>query len=320
MKITGVGGDIGKEEDVQILSFTGRRLREDYDEDELSDGFDADGVPRRLASGAGQINLVAPLVNSYTDATGATVQVTSVTVVVGADPITRYGDKSVKFWLTNYELTPLLLTNHINLYGSTFPGPTNDLQWFERFVITSSNDAPIVQVSIKKDIKHNRTAPPRVLSQLDVTIKDAAYPMKAVNPIYVGEGGHEMYQDFAITNGQVQFRVGRELRSPPRLNSKSNEYVYITTPDLVFGIAPAHAAVEFRSKWHLNDRDSAYKYTHLDLFIIEQFGENKFGGILPELWGVRPMSDKVRAMLDAPAEENKSIEGVSVCEGQCLNV
>jgi hypothetical protein len=295
-------------EDAIIKDFSGRRLREDYADDTDPTLY----TGRRLASGAGPVGLVHPLSFAYTT---ATIVVTSASVV-GGDPITRYGSTSVKFWLTNFELTPLLRTTHINVYASTFPGPSSDLQWFERFVITSADESPIVKVAIKKDIKLNRTTPPRIFSQLDVTIMDAPSPLRMMDPIHVGRDGHELWEDYATNHGQVRFRVGRQLHSPPRVYSKSYEYVHIVTPDLVFAIVPAHAAVEFRSEWFTGDPGSAHKYAHLDMFIIHQVGESNFGGILPQLWGLQPMSEEVRAMTQAPVDGNQSNE-TSVCAGAC---
>lgn len=300
----------GTSENAEIASFA-RRLGEVFDED------DSEAWARRLASG--QINLKYTLSRSFP--TGSSVQVVSVSVV-GSDPITRYGSNSVKFWLPNFILVSLLKTKHINLLGSTFPGPSKDLQWFERFVITSPESLPIVQVSIKKNIVHNRTAPPRLFSQLDITIENSASPLKEMTPVHVGKAGREMWQDFATHGGSVRFRVGRQQHNPPRVESNTYEYVYIQTPDLVFGIAPSHAAVEFRNEWFQNERKSAYQYTHLDMMIIHQEGERNFGGILPELWGVRPMSDEVRAMTIAPGDEAESNETEGnetlVCDAGCL--
>jgi hypothetical protein len=289
---------------------TSRRLREDYDDDEEAG--------RRLSqTGPGKVHLQDPLHDTY--GIGSTAVIISATVV-GGDPITRYGDTSIKFWLPNFQLMPLLRTSHINVYASTFPGPSSDLQWFERFVVTTSDEEPIVQVSIKKDIKLNRTTPPRIFTQLDVTIMNAPGPLKVMDPIYVGKGGQELYEDYATIRGDVRFRVGRQLHHPPRIFSRSYEYVHIVAPDIVFAIAPAHAAVEFRSEWFTGSPDSAHKYAHLDMYIMQQVGEQNFGGILPQLWGVQPMTEEVQAMTKPPddVKDVNESDKVSVCAvGSC---
>jgi len=242
-----------------------------------------------------------------------------ITTVVGGDPITRYGSESIKFWLPNFELVPLLKTPHLTLQASTFPGPSTDLQWFERFVVASAEGSPIVQVAIKQNFNLTRTLPPRVFSQLDITVKDDPQPLKAMQPIHVSKNGREIWQDYAIEGGLVQFRVGRQEHSPPRVYSRSYEYVYIQSPDLEFAIIPAHAAVEFREDWFMNNRSTAYEYTHVDMMIMHMQGQHHFGGILPELWGVKPMSDEVRAMTVAPSEETTKNETdqAPVCGGGC---
>merc|ERR1712183_998355 len=74
------------------------------------------------------------------------------------------------------------------------------------------------------------------------------------------------------------------------------EYLYVHTPDAVFAISPAHAAVDFP-----NSPVLALQYAHLDLFFIEMVDPTRFTGILPQLWGVIPKSPEVVAMLEPPA-------------------
>lgn len=316
LAITGTGSSLGKGENVIILGFGARRrLREDYEEDD----FDAEGRRLDQPHGQGQVRITSPLVNGYDLGSSVYVIAVDASGIVGGDPITRYGSASIKFWLPNFELVPLLRTPHLTLYASTFPGPSKDLQWFERFVVTSATESPIVQVSIKQNINLTRTLPPRVFSQLDITIKSDPLPLKTMQPIHVSKNGREVWQDYATEGGLVQLRVGRQEHSPPRVYSKSYEYVYIQSPDLEFAIVPAHAAVEFRSDWEMNNRSTAYEYTHVDMMIMHMQGQKHFGGILPELWGVKPMSDEVRAMTVAPLEEgvkNESDEA-PVCGKGC---
>lgn len=302
----------GVTEVCEIASLSRRRLQD-------VDGDDSDSWGRQLA--AGTVGLTKGTRNAYV--AGSPVVVTYVSTpamhaFLGSDPVAHYGSTNVKFWLPNFKLVSLLETSHIHLLGATFPGPTEDLQWFERFVITTPQSSRIVQVTIKKDIALNRTVKTPALTQLDVTLEDAPSPLEAIKPIHVGKGGHEMWKDYSTPDGVVQFRIGRQLHSPPRHYSKAFEYVYVQTPDLVFNIAPAHAAVEFRKEWFQNERRSAYQYAHLDIHFIHQEGERHFGGILPELWGVRPMSDRVHAMTLGPVEDDEESNATAVCEVGCL--
>ena len=59
-------------------------------------------------------------------------------VSVVGDPITWYGGKKIKFWFPNYKLMPLLKTPEMTIWASTFEGPTQDYQWFERFALCSA--------------------------------------------------------------------------------------------------------------------------------------------------------------------------------------
>jgi hypothetical protein len=315
--IAGNGVSSGKNEQIIILAFgngtdapTARRLREDYEEDEEVRRLDEPHGPQT-------IQLTSPLVQSYQTA-DVYVVAADIGLIVGSDPVTHNGNTSIKFWLPNYELKPLLQTPHLTLSASTFPGPSKDLQWFERFVITSATGSPIVQVAIKHQLNFSRIAPPRVFSQLDINIKGDPIPLKTMQPIYVSKNGRELYQDYATESGAVQFRVGRQEHSPPRIYSRSYEYVYIQSPDLEFAIVPAHAANEFRSDWFQNKREAAYEYTHVDMMILHMRDQGNFNGILPQLWGVKPMSDEVRAMTVPPdGEESNATEGAFVCDGGC---
>merc|ERR1712151_1207196 len=56
--------------------------------------------------------------------------------VIGTDPLTIYQGKKVKFWLPQNRLLPLLKTPDLTVLASAFQGPSEDLQWFDRFVVT----------------------------------------------------------------------------------------------------------------------------------------------------------------------------------------
>merc|ERR1712224_271035 len=51
-------------------------------------------------------------------------------------------------------------------------------------------------------------------------------------------------------------------------------------------------------EWH-EDPYLALKYSHLDLFVVEMREENPTG-VLPELWGVQPLTNETRAMMKTP--------------------
>jgi len=258
---------------------------------------------RRLAASGNIIHLSGPLTNAH--AVGTKVS-TNPDPNAGSDPVTRYRDKKVKFWLPNYQLMPLIRAPNVEVHGATFPGDHGDLQWFERFVVSELGGSPIVSVNIKRGIKPNRTLSKLgQFEQLDVTIRGASSPLVALDrPVYGSKSQGDAYQDYGFGGGLIRFRVGRQMHVPPRTYSNYFEYVYVQTPNLVFSITPAHAAVEYP-----DDAWKALQFSHLDMIVIDMKGEHGFTGILPELWGVIPLSEEVEAMTAPPEIE----------EGNCSN-
>jgi len=211
--------------------------------------------------------------------------------------------KKTKFWLPNYTPMHLLRTPHIHMLGSTFPGEKGDLQWFETFAVTRPDGRNLVKVCIKRNARLNRSAAlPGLFETLDITLLDAPAPMRAIRaPTYGSRGGAVAWKDYGVGGGTVQFRIGRQPHEPPRIYGKYFEYLYVQTPDITFAICPAHAAVEYPS-----DPRKALKYSHLDLFIFEMHDASIFTGILPELWGVIPLSEEVKALTVSPVPKENA--------------
>jgi hypothetical protein len=216
-------------------------------------------------------------------------------VYAGGDPLVRYGDKKVKFFVPNNQPLALLQTPHVHVVGATFAGHAPHLQWFGTFWVTVPDGREMFKVSIRRDMHRNNTqCPSGNCAALDVKVFG-----KPVSFDKMPERG----RDFGLKGWPaVQFRIGRMAHVPPRVLETTFEYVYVTTPDLVFMISPAHAAVDFPSRPWL-----ALKYSHLDLFINEMKRPDRFGGIFPQLFGVVPMTPEVEAMTLYPeASDNMS--------------
>jgi len=262
----------------------------------------APGTPQREKKQIIQINgntfiLHAPLFFDHSPGT----EVASLGITfLGNDPVTRYGSKKTKFWLPNYTPVPLLRTPRVHMLGSTFPGEKVDLQWFERFVLTRPDGTHLVKVHIKRNarLRKNSTLSGS-FETLDITLVDSPFPLQSLRaPVHGGADTTEAWQDYVVDDGAVQFRVGRRLHDLPRVYSKTFEYVYVQTPDITFAICPAHAAIEYPS-----DARKALKYAHLDMFILDMFDVRRFTGVLPELWGIIPLSDEVRSYTVQPGTE-----------------
>jgi hypothetical protein len=76
-----------------------------------------------------------------------------------SDPITFYKGKKIKFWLPLERGHLLVRTPALSVYASVFPGPREDLQWFDRFLIKFPGSRKIIEVGVKRDSNNeNNTA------------------------------------------------------------------------------------------------------------------------------------------------------------------
>jgi hypothetical protein len=203
----------------------------------------------------------------------------------GSDPVVRIGERKIKFWLPLHSPVPLLKTKYLNLMGSVFPGPRADLQWFGTFWITVPDGRDVVKVSIKRGLHLNSTAGKPTL---DVKAFGRPVNLEELPP---------RGRDFVVTDDghDLRFHIGREAHHPPRVRDPTFEYIFVQTPDLVFAITTAHAAVDFPTSPRL-----ALQHAHLDLFVTEMSSPHRFQGMLPQLWGAIPMTAEVEAMTVSP--------------------
>jgi len=261
-------------------------------------GYGTANAEENTVAGFGSIVLATGTVNAH--ASGIQVVVNSAAIAAG-DPVTHYRGKKIKFWLPNYQMMPMLRTQSIQVHASTFPGETCDLQWFDRFVLSSLSGQALVTVNVQRGIANRTEARMGVFQQLEITMPGSSEPLRALErPRYGNKDKKEMYQDYGGNQGSVRIRIGQTAsqNSVRKTFSQQFEYVYVETPELAFTICPAHANVEFPS-----DRVKALRYAHLDLLILEMRGETTFTGILPQLWGVLPLSEEVEAMTAPPDAE-----------------
>merc|ERR1711959_886205 len=77
------------------------------------------------------------------------------------------------------------------------------------------------------------------------------------------------------------------------------EFVQVQSPSISFAIFPSHAGNEFRDKPDLRE-----KYMHLDWMTLDMVGVESYRGVLPEIWGVSPLSPEVKRMLTPPSQRN----------------
>merc|ERR1712110_706144 len=84
------------------------------------------------------------------------------------------------------------------------------------------------------------------------------------------------------------------------------EYVCFESPSITACVYASHAGNEFP-----DDMEMQKKYMHLDFTITSTLVPlSEYTGILPELWGVIPMSERVQAMTKPPSSD------AAVCTSQ----
>ncbi|CAE7682743.1 unnamed protein product, partial [Symbiodinium pilosum] len=135
---------------------------------------------RRLATYT-TFTISPPLQNRY--GPGASIQnFGPAASFTGGDPVTYFGGNKWKFWLPLREELLLLATPDLRLYGSVFPGPQYDQQWFDYFMVTFPDDVPIATVRVKPPSNRSLAASRRCSSgrfeMLDITLGQSNKPLK----------------------------------------------------------------------------------------------------------------------------------------------
>lgn len=213
-----------------------------------------------------------------------------------SDPITFVGDKKIKFWLPAYTLMPLLETPDLTLWASVFPGPSQDLQWFERFRVTGIDGQEVVDISVLRHqtLENRSSSRPGKFSQLRIKFPALSEPLQSREP--------QLFS--ASVSGRIKVGVGTKHRRFFHAvvhTSPFIEFVVVESPSISFAVYACHAGNEFP-----DDQRLQAEYTHLDFVILESTGEEQFRGILPQLWGTTPRSDEVVAMTTPPSERSFS--------------
>jgi hypothetical protein len=239
---------------------------------------------------------------------GATAGVQAATFgysVALADPMTFVNGSKVKFWIPPDRFSPLIATPDVQLLTMPIVGSTPDLQWFDHFLVLTSDGKELVKVKVKRqESTSNRTVFRRhEFNQIELRLFGNNIPEKRFQH-------SKMFRASGVTIG-----IGRDFFGRPRTHSgEMSEYVMIETNSIAFVMFASHAGTEFP-----DDIAMQTKYTHMDWVALEMNEEAKssFTGILPELWGTIPMTDNVASMLIPPSEvDNPNSSAHNVCPGR----
>lgn len=219
------------------------------------------------------------------------------------DPIAYFGDVKREFYLPLQKLVPVLETPDLRVLASTFQGQGEE-QWFDRVVVTGPGGEEVVRVAIKPDIRNfNRTchscSPPNAFETLNVNMWGTTAMVVMPPPdVYFHDwkGIHVAFsrlrlagpepREFAFSGFASEMMIGHARREAVLAASNSVKVLIVSTSGQEF---------------YGDESDLAVKYAHLDIQLLGMQNSENFRGILPELWGLRPLSDTTRALLKAPS-------------------
>lgn len=213
----------------------------------------------------------------------------------GNDPVARFGDRVLEFSLPPQQLHTLLHTPDMAVEGSTFEGGGSYEQWFGRMVLSSSTGAWL-DISIKPNLDTlNRSKVDRLLGfeTLDVIVGQGEFDKPRVVSIVPGL---DAKIPFEVFGWQVGFRTIKR-RSSIRFSSIG--FFHRECVDIGGAYLHLYICSSPATEYYGHQRDLSLKYAHLDLAVVEVRELQHCGGLLPELWGLRPPSPATAALVAA---------------------
>jgi len=248
---------------------------------------------------------------------GETLPSPSPTPSVSGDPITWHGNVREEFWLPHTVLSPLIRSPDMQVLASSVPGHKED-QWINRIVITSGLGEPVLDVKIIKNLTYfNRgSLPPNAFETLDVKMEWWRPGVVGIMP--PGDAQFNHWSGISMGFGRVRHYGQLNAGAAPR-----REAVYIVSKHLKILILSSAAREYFLESGHLG-----MEYSHLDLEIMEIADQKQITGILPELWGMLPMSEETKVLRKMPPVGDaydelpniKEIEGNTTGAENCSSV
>lgn len=262
-----------------------------------------DGMTAALPSVSDSVTIDFTLAGSFSIDNALGFGTISASAAAGNDPIARLGDTVREFELPLHTLTPLMTTPELTIHGSVFPGNPEE-QWFGRMVFSVPADSRFLEIRVKNDLEHVNTSkvPPMSFSTLDIHLGYGDLEM----PSHMGRvPGLDAKIPFHFLGHHVAVRRMRRHHSV-RFSTAGGfhrECVDVAGVSLHFYVCSAPADEYYGDSHHLSLR-----YMHLDIGIIEVLDIKKLTGLLPELWGIQPMS----ASTESCIKEDKSLNKVDI--------
>eukprot|EP00931_Biecheleriopsis_adriatica_P101434 TRINITY_DN76572_c0_g1_i1.p1 TRINITY_DN76572_c0_g1~~TRINITY_DN76572_c0_g1_i1.p1 ORF type:complete len:1189 (+),score=190.04 TRINITY_DN76572_c0_g1_i1:44-3610(+) len=217
---------------------------------------------------------------------------------IQGDPLTYYGSTKVPFVLPLDALTLLLETPRMRVLAAPFEGKnrSNQEQWIGQVLITTVDNQreEVLRVDIRNDIAFfNRTAiAPDAFETISAVMPwHLPYPLPTMPPrdaLFTGPAGIQ------LLFGVARSRSAHLDDTVPRREVVAVNDGHVTVLIFSSSAAEYHGLRDF----------AAYEYAHLDIDIFDLPPQNvvaSFKGALPELWGLRPLSEHVASMMKPEA-------------------
>lgn len=207
------------------------------------------------------------------------------------DPIAYFAGRQRKFELPPHELMTLVASSDSLLLGSVFEGQGSWEQWFGRIVLTHPANDRFLEIRIRDRLHEQNFSrvPSGFFSTLDVIMGYGDY----LNPIATSRiDGYHGSVPVSFLGYHITFRKVMRNYHVRSVGRFPRECLDAAGHSMHFYICSAPA-----EEYYGDFQDLALKYGHLDMVFIDVRDFKSLSGLLPELWGVQPMSDATKATL-----------------------
>jgi len=208
----------------------------------------------------------------------------------------------------------LLETPEVRVLGSVFEGGGPWEQWFDHIVVTPRTGDRFLRIKMRRDLleTNNTRLPTADFRTLDVSLgwgseHDARATVTKIPgpqvPVPFSFLGHEVAFEKIQRVGQKFPAIGRHLR----------ECAEVAGPSVRFHVCSSPASEYYGAQRHLS-----IKYAHLDFMIANIREHEEVSGLLPELWGLQPMSDSTKACLVEEEQTDQQASGLAELDRETL--
>eukprot|EP00931_Biecheleriopsis_adriatica_P092753 TRINITY_DN66535_c0_g1_i1.p1 TRINITY_DN66535_c0_g1~~TRINITY_DN66535_c0_g1_i1.p1 ORF type:complete len:563 (+),score=105.92 TRINITY_DN66535_c0_g1_i1:116-1804(+) len=238
---------------------------------------------------------------------------TTTAPAAGNDPFTRFNDIVQEFELPPQVLTNLVESEDLVIQGSVFEGGGSYEQWFDRIVLkttawgSQTAQDRWIDVKVKKNLHEVNMSkvPKNEHFTLDITMGFG----QVSNPDLVTKLPPDVHIPYDFMGYETFVRkMQRWITQMPVIGKFPRECVNVAGWSVHLYICSAPAPEYYGPLRHLS-----LKYAHLDLVFLQVRDYNSLSGLLPELWGLQPMSEFTKSTIKkrAPRASQEDAQNLS---------